>query len=729
MSNEAIFSIFIGAAIKSVAVLAAAWVVVFLMRGRSAAARHLVWTASAAALLALPFLSASLPQLRMPGGTLLSSASSILQTAMFQTTFQTTVTASGTTGITGNTRAQAQHTPVSRAWTQSAPSTINWRLWIMFLWAAGAAAVLARMMAGCIAVWRIRRNAPPFPDRALSSEISRSLGIAHPVDILESRAGTMPMTFGLLKPAVFMPTDAAAWSEERRRIVLLHELAHVRRGDVAVHLFARVAFALYWWNPLVWTAWREFLKERERATDDLVLNAGTRASDYAGHLLEVARTMRASSATSWAAIAMARHSGARHSRAGRSQLEGRLVAILDTGVNRKTPGRAGAWAAAAIAIAMVAPLAAVRAQDAAQTIPADVDAYIRAANSQKNHEMLETAAKAAEQIQKYDTAQALLQSAAAIRADVSGEQSVQYAIGLLKLGDLEQKRKDPTSATEFYTKAANILGNKPEAVPALMYLGTNAIVQKDFAQAYGYFERVQIADPVHAGRAIMWMAIVRRNEAKPEEADVLFKSALALQDPESLDAANTMTIYAQFLRKQGHSDEAADMNARSDAARKAAMQQAKSSPQLQAPFNTQPWGSPQQAVSTSPAFRSQSAYNETTGKYDQASASQASATPSSVVPSGVYKIGGDVSQPQLLKKVEPEYSELARVAQFQGSVTLSVVVGTDGIAQNIQVTKPLGLGLDEKAIEAVVQWQFKPGTKAGQPVPVIANIEVNFRLL
>jgi hypothetical protein len=85
MSTEASFSIFVGAAIKSIAVLVAAWAVTFLMRGRSAASRHLVWTASAAALLALPFLSASLPQLRMPGGILLSSASSILP-AMFQTT-------------------------------------------------------------------------------------------------------------------------------------------------------------------------------------------------------------------------------------------------------------------------------------------------------------------------------------------------------------------------------------------------------------------------------------------------------------------------------------------------------------------------------------------------------------------------------------------------------------------------------------------------------------------
>ena len=139
----------------------------------------------------------------------------------------------------------------------------------------------------------------------------------------------MPMTFGVFRPTVLLPAGASEWSPERLRVVLLHELAHVRRGDVAMHLLARTALALYWWNPLAWFAWREFLKERERATDDLVLHAGARASDYAGHLLEVARTLQPAPATAWAAIAMAR----------RSELEGRLVAILDSGVNRRPSGR------------------------------------------------------------------------------------------------------------------------------------------------------------------------------------------------------------------------------------------------------------------------------------------------------------------------------------------------------------------------------------------------------
>ncbi len=94
-----------------------------------------------------------------------------------------------------------------------------------------------------------------------------------------------------------------------------------------------------------------------------------------------------------------------------------------------------------------------------------------------------------------------------------------------------------------------------------------------------------------------------------------------------------------------------------------------------------------------------------------------------------YKIGGAVSAPSVLFKVEPEYSEEARKAKWQGSVVLSVIVDAAGRPRNVSVVRSLGLGLDQKAIEAVSQWRFKPGLRDGKPVPVIATIEVNFRLL
>lgn len=96
---------------------------------------------------------------------------------------------------------------------------------------------------------------------------------------------------------------------------------------------------------------------------------------------------------------------------------------------------------------------------------------------------------------------------------------------------------------------------------------------------------------------------------------------------------------------------------------------------------------------------------------------------------GVHRIGGGVSAPTLIFKVEPEYSEEARKAKFQGTVVLYVVVDEKGMPRNLKVIRPLGLGLDEKAIEAVQKWRFKPGMKDGKPVAVAAQIEVNFRLL
>ena len=96
---------------------------------------------------------------------------------------------------------------------------------------------------------------------------------------------------------------------------------------------------------------------------------------------------------------------------------------------------------------------------------------------------------------------------------------------------------------------------------------------------------------------------------------------------------------------------------------------------------------------------------------------------------GAYRIGGGVSAPSVLSKVEPEYSEEARKAKWQGTVVLTLVVDEHGLPKDMKVTRSLGLGLDQKAIEAVGKWRFKPGMKDGKAVPVIATIEVNFRLL
>jgi hypothetical protein len=196
-------------------------------------------------------------------------------------------------------------------------------------WLGVALAVLAPLPLGLALVGRLRRRARPLdeaPWPGLLSRLAGALQLARPVRLLLSAdPAAMPMAVGLARPAILLPGEAGRWDEEKRRVVLLHELAHVRRRDCLTHALARLACALYWFNPLAWLALRRMRIERERACDDLVLSAGPCPSAYAAHLLEIARTMRVGALTSAAAIAMARP----------SQLEGRLRAILDATRNRK----------------------------------------------------------------------------------------------------------------------------------------------------------------------------------------------------------------------------------------------------------------------------------------------------------------------------------------------------------------------------------------------------------
>ena len=98
------------------------------------------------------------------------------------------------------------------------------------------------------------------------------------------------------------------------------------------------------------------------------------------------------------------------------------------------------------------------------------------------------------------------------------------------------------------------------------------------------------------------------------------------------------------------------------------------------------------------------------------------------MPANVFKVGNGVTAPKLLHKVEPSYTEDARAAKYQGTCVLWLIVGPDGKPRDVKVARSLGMGLDQKAIDAVRQWKFEPAMKDGQPVAVQINVEVNFRL-
>ena len=221
---------------------------------------------------------------------------------------------------------------------------------LRLVWAAGALSVLVSLIVSIARVSRIRRNGVPLPNlRALARTLAGEAGITRTVDVLEHEAIAAPFTCGLWRPAIVLPCDARAWDEAGIRRAIVHELEHVRRHDWAVQLAGRAVCAVYWFHPLVWTAWRGLCLEAERACDDAVVKAADR-TDYADQLLLLAR--RLSSAQPRAMLGMA----------NRSDLSARVTALLD---DRQRRGRAGAVAAvgalavSALVVAAIAPVRAV----------------------------------------------------------------------------------------------------------------------------------------------------------------------------------------------------------------------------------------------------------------------------------------------------------------------------------------------------------------------------------
>ena len=157
----------------------------------------------------------------------------------------------------------------------------------------------------------------------------------------------MPMAFGIRHGAILIPAVADTWSEDRRRAVLLHELAHVTRHDCLTQMMAALACALYWVHPGVWWVARRLRVERELACDDAVLAAGAHARDYAGHLLELAYSLGGQRMPALA-VSMARP----------RQLEGRMLAVFDAARNRAAPAFRSRLAGVAILAAVLVPVAA-----------------------------------------------------------------------------------------------------------------------------------------------------------------------------------------------------------------------------------------------------------------------------------------------------------------------------------------------------------------------------------
>jgi beta-lactamase regulating signal transducer with metallopeptidase domain len=244
-----------------------------------------------------------------------------------------------------------------------------WQL-LLTIWAAVACGIGAWLIIGFVSVRRIVRRATVLTAREWGGalyDLADRLGVERTPLLVRSEDVKMPFAAGLLHPTVVLPAECDRWDDARRRAVLLHELAHISRNDLLGHTLGRVACALYWFHPLVWSAARRLRLESERACDDLALSCGVRPSSYAEHLLDIVTSVR-EPLTPVVAIPMA----------DRREFEGRMLAILDPDVRRQGSRRqsmtvVAGLAALALVVGGSAP-AAARAASADPTLRRPPDA-------------------------------------------------------------------------------------------------------------------------------------------------------------------------------------------------------------------------------------------------------------------------------------------------------------------------------------------------------------------
>ena len=198
--------------------------------------------------------------------------------------------------------------------------------WAIGLWIAGVIVCIARQVFGARSLRCLIRATRPVPGRewrALLAECQKALGLRGVVRLRLAGPEFIPSATGIFQRVVLLPDEALEWTDEQRRLVLLHELGHFQRGDLWTDALGRLVCALHWFNPFAWLLQRQLAIEREYACDALVVEQGARPRDYAMLLWEMASASRRRPASASAFLAMA------SPRMGK--LEQRVHRILDSG--------------------------------------------------------------------------------------------------------------------------------------------------------------------------------------------------------------------------------------------------------------------------------------------------------------------------------------------------------------------------------------------------------------
>jgi len=328
--------------LKGAVICAVAGIVTLVLHRSSAFVRNAVWVFALVGLILLPALSLLSPLWNLPIIPELTSWGAASYTPVVDKPEPVPF-------VGPPVAAQADRSALDNP-GGPAPIGVPWYAWAVLLWITGSLLYLCWYAVLHAGVRRVVRRAQPAGTQWTTTlgEVAEELDLRRRVRLLESNELIAAITVGIFRPVVVVPSDSHDWTEDRRRLVLSHELAHVKRWDTLTEFFALITTVVYWFNPLVWLAVRQLRIERETDCDNAVLRTGAKPSDYAELLMNIASDLGASAMPVWRMSTVSQN----------SNLKDRLMNILNQRINRSRGSRRSAVLIGVLVLALVLPISA-----------------------------------------------------------------------------------------------------------------------------------------------------------------------------------------------------------------------------------------------------------------------------------------------------------------------------------------------------------------------------------
>jgi len=602
----------------------------------------------------------------------------------------------------------------------------HWVPWLLTAWFAGVVFFMARLNFGLLVARRLKSagtEAPPNELLQMFDAIKVRLGIRRVVNLLHSASVQVPTVIGWLRPVVLIPASClTGLSTEQIEAIFRHELAHVRRHDYLVSVFQSVAEALLFYHPAVWWVSKQIRRERECCCDEIAVSYGGDVLAYAKALsyLEERRA-------SFPEFVLGANGGV---------LTMRIKRLLGC----KENAAASQFAAFSL-LALVLAVAGSYVVTAARAQSKATQAVVTTSVGQIHAMSLASKVMAPAKV-SYEP-----QSAAPSPNALQGDGSIAGII-FDPTGAVVARANVHATNTDTGLKMAQVTDNSGaylfSSLPPgrynvqVMAKGFQGLVQDnvrvDGAQKVGLNLKLRVGAATENLTVTGKLTAVSTAPPPPPPPPVGsagkpigpvrvssgVMAGLAISQPQPIYPADAKAARVQgvvvlhaIISKDGT---IANLQVISGpppllVSSIDAVRQWKYKPYL---LN----GEPTEVETT---ININYTFGESSDSPAQSATAEYEGAP-------VRKIGGSVSAPVIIYEVVPEYSAEAKDARFLGIVIVNFIVDTAGHPQNVHILRGVGMGLDEKAVEAVKQYRFKPAMESGTPVPVQLNIEVNFQL-